>query len=316
LTFNADFNRTGEFACNVDFQTTISRKEFDNCCMDLFEATTKVLDVVLQSRKQSHPKSSGSPTEMVEMAKGQIDEIVLVGGSTRIPKIQEILSRHFNGKSLINQSIRTRPPLSEPQFWLLTCPELLVRRQGMKNFCWMPYPCQFEWTCMLRKDQHRPVEKSEMFSTDTDNQTSATFSFFEGEKPLLKNNLFLSEVTLDGIGPTPKCVPMIIVTVVVYVSYTMKFSVMDKATNRCVEKIVGRSIDPLFEKDLKIMRTEATQMRKEDKIDAQRAILLNTPESEGYLLEDEFNGLKLTQEIRSYLEEQVKSFYRKAANLA
>ena len=183
----------------IDYRTSITKAKFEQLCSDLFQSTLQPVEKAMSDAK---------------MEKSQIDDIVLVGGSSRIPKIQELLSNFFNGKEL-NKSINP----DEAVAYGATVQAALL--QGVQHISLndlvlvdiTPLSLGIEakvdgkegvMSILIKRNTKIPTEKSGTYFTAFDNQTSIRFTIYEGEHPMAKDNNLLGQFILDGISPKPK----------------------------------------------------------------------------------------------------------------
>lgn len=188
--------------CNIQ----VTRAKFEQLCMDIFKKTLEPVKQVLLDAK---------------LDKSQVDDIVLVGGSTRIPKIQDLLKEYFNGKELC-KSVNPDEAVAYGaaiQGAILTTPkeqkDETLNRIVLLDVA--PLSLGIEtagtvMTVMIPRNTTVPHKKEQTFSTAVNNQPGATIRVFEGERPLTKDNRLLGQFDLKGIPPAPRGVPQIKVT--------------------------------------------------------------------------------------------------------
>ncbi|MCX7880142.1 MAG: molecular chaperone DnaK [Ignavibacteria bacterium] len=229
---------------------TITRAKFESLCMDLFEKTLGPVEKALQDAK---------------LTPAQIDEVILVGGSTRIPKIQELV-RNFFGKEpskgvnpdevvAIGAAIQGAVLSGEVGDILLL--DVTPLSLGVETLGGV-------MTVMIPANTTIPTRKTEIFSTATDNQTSVEIHVLQGERPLARDNRSLGRFHLDGIPPAPRGVPQIEVTFDIDANGILHVSAKDKATNK-EQNIRIEASSGLSKDEVERMKREAQMHSEEDR---------------------------------------------------
>ena len=246
-----------------DYSYTLSRAKFEELCIDLFRKCMGPVEAVI--------KDSG-------MSKGQINDIVLVGGSTRIPKIQELLSSYFNGKEL-NKSINPDEAVAYGAAVQAAILNGDANDNEKLNSCVLLDAVALSkgietaggvMTNLIPRNTTIPTKKSQVFTTYADNQPGVNIQVFEGERAMTKDNRKLGTFNLDNIPPAPRGVPKIEVTFDVDANGILNVYAKDQATGKENHITITDNSGKLSAEEIERMVQEAEQYKEEDqKIKAQ-----------------------------------------------
>eukprot|EP00794_Sanderia_malayensis_P016021 gene16021-17640_t len=259
-----------------DFSEALTRARFEDLNMDLFKSTLKPVQKVMDD--------SG-------LKKEEIHEIVLVGGSTRIPKIQKLVKEFFNGK----EPSRGINPDEAVAFGAAVQAGVLSGEEETGDLVLLdvcPLTLGIEtvggvMTKLISRNTVVPTKKSQIFSTAADQQQTVTIQVFEGERPMTKDNHILGKFDLNGIPPAPRGVPQIEVTFEIDVNGILRVTAEDKGTGNKEKITITNDQNRLSPEDIERMVNDAEKFAEDDKKVKEKVESRNELESYAYSLKNQ-----------------------------
>merc|ERR1712066_431636 len=281
-----------------DFSETLTRAKFEELNMDLFRSTMVPVKKVIEDG---------------DMEKDEIDEIVLVGGSTRIPKVQQLVKEYFGGKEP-SRGINPDEAVAygaAVQGGILSGAGEELNDVVLLDVC--PLSMGIEtvggvMTKIITRNTVVPTKKQQIFSTASDNQQTVTIQVFEGERSMTKDNHVLGKFDLTGIPAAPRGVPQIEVTFEIDVNGILRVSAEDKGSNNKESITIKNDANRLSPEDIEQMIKDAEMHQAEDEAAKERVDAKNELEGLAYSMKNQIKdeeklGGKLSEEEKETINE-------------
>ncbi|KAK2976862.1 hypothetical protein RJ640_009313 [Escallonia rubra] len=276
----------------IDFQMTITRARFEELNMDLFRECMEPVENCLRDAK---------------MEKSSVDDVVIVGGSTRIPKVQQMLQDFFSGKELCNNinqdeavayGAAIQAAMLDGRFHELSLLDVTPLSLGLEIR-------EDDMSVVIPRNTRIPTKKEEEFVTNRDNQDAANFPVYQGERARTKDNNFLGNFEITGIPLAPKGCVSFNVCFEIDANGILRVSAEEKSTGKKNKITISDFEGRLSKEQIKKMIQEAEKYKAEDEEHKKRAEAKNALENYAYKMRDTFEDSKFPEVDKKKIHDSV-----------